>query len=118
MSRESVKFVTPSKPAKREGFGPDMDTVQIPPSLLKNIWSAETHSKWPMSERQVDGFTGKSVRAIGFSPGRTTKRSCLPAASHRKATVLPSGDHAWSVGYLISAIRSMVRLPRGGSVAC
>src|ERR1035441_4882867 len=39
--------------------------------------------------------------------------SCLPAASHRNAMVLLSGDQAWSVGYLISEMRSIVMLPFG-----
>src|ERR1700735_1344563 len=66
-----------------------------------------------MSETSKSGSTGKSVRATGVPPDLTMKRSCLPAASHRKAIVLPSGDQRCSEGYLMSAIRSIVMLPRG-----
>src|ERR1700755_1992848 len=79
--------------------------------------SGEVHSKWWMSEVRISGSTGKLVRATGCSPALTMKRSCLPAASHKKAIVFPSGDHCWPVGYLISAIRSMVILPRGACSA-
>ena len=61
----------------------------------------------------MSGSTGKSVSATGVCPGVTTNRSCLPHASHRKATILPSGDQAGADGYLICEMRSMVMLPRG-----
>jgi hypothetical protein len=70
-----------------------------------------------MSEIKVSGFTGKSVRATGCPPALTMKRSCFPAASHKNATVFPSGDHCCSVGYLISAMRSIVMLPFGACSA-
>ena len=70
-----------------------------------------------MSERSMSGSTGKSVKAIGALPGLTMNRSCFPAASHRKAMVFPSGDHCCSVGYLMSAMRSIVMLPRGACSA-
>src|SRR3984885_8864299 len=66
-----------------------------------------------MSETSKSGSTGKSVRATGVPPDLTMKRSCLPAASHRNAIVLPSGDQPCSEGYLMSAMRSIVMLPRG-----
>src|SRR5215470_5165438 len=66
-----------------------------------------------MSDNNMSGLTVKSVKATGFPPGVTTKRSCFPAASQRNATIFPSGDQAGLVGYLISAMRSMVMLPRG-----
>src|SRR4051812_530570 len=70
-----------------------------------------------MSESNRSGSTGKSVSRAGAPPGETTNRSCFPAASHRNATVFPSGDQVGLVGYLMFAIRSMVMLPRGGSAA-
>ena len=85
------------------------------PSLPNQISSFEIHANAPMSDTSSSGSTGKSVSRTGALPGVTTNRSCLPAASHRNATLVPSGDHAGLVGYLMSAMRSMVMLPRGGS---
>ena len=65
-----------------------------------------------MSDVRMSGSTGKSVSAIGGWPGVTTKRSCLPHASQRNATVFPSGDQAGDDGYLIREMRSIVMLPR------
>jgi uncharacterized membrane protein (DUF485 family) len=61
--------------------------------------------------------TRERLRFAARWPGVTTKRSCFPQASQRKATILPSGDQAGAEGYLICEMRSIVMLPRGGSAA-
>ena len=108
---------SPSAPAIGAGSPVVALTFHSRPLRPKRISSFEIHAKAPRSDCSRSGSTGKSVRATAWLPGVTTNRSCLPAASHRNATFLPSGDHAGLVGYLMSAIRSMVMLPLGGSAS-
>ncbi len=112
-SFDSVKLAASANPpATRIGFAAAGDTVHSTPSLENRISVGDTHANDAMSDVRISGSTGKSVSAIGGWPGVTTKRSCLPHASQRNATVFPSGDQAGDDGYLIREIRSIVMLPR------
>src|SRR5687768_15689419 len=100
LSLDRMKFPPSVRSETRTGFGEDGDTVHSSPSLPNRIWSGETHARRLISDNSMSASTGKSVSATGFSPGVTTNKSCLPAASHRNATRLPSGDQVALVGYL------------------
>src|SRR5262249_40122017 len=118
LSLDKAKFPASARPPDiRVGFAEDGDTVHSTPSFENRIWSADTHANDVTSDVRMSGSTGKSVSATGFCRGVTTKRSCFPQASQRKATILPSGDQAGADGYLICEMRSIVMLPRGGSAA-
>ena len=117
-SGASVKApASASAPLMRAGFAAVADTLHNWPSLPKSSSPFDVQATAPMSDTSRCGSTGKSVSCTGVCPGVTTNRSCLPAASHRNATLVPSGDHVGLVGYLMSAMRSMVMLPLAGS-AC
>src|SRR5262249_19765949 len=102
-------------PDARSGFAARGETVQRTPSLAKRISSADRHANAVMSDVRISGSTGKSVSWTGGRPGVATKRSCLPHASQRNATIVPSGDQTGDEGYLMREMRSIVMLPRGAS---
>jgi hypothetical protein len=115
---ESVKFAASARPPEtRAGLAVDGDTVHSVPFIENSSSLGDIHAKRSDVRRADVRVDGKSVSATGFWPGVTTNRSCFPHASHRNATIDPSGDHAGADGYLICEMRSMVMLPRGGSAA-
>ncbi len=115
-SRDRLKApASPRAPGIGAGVPLAALTFHSRPLRPNRISSFEIQAKAPRSDCSRCGSTGKSVSATGRLPGVTTNRSCLPAASHRNATFVPSGDQAGLVGYLMSAMRSMVMLPFGGS---